>query len=85
MHQAGSGWTTPDELIQIFGVFLLIILTGLAMLYWRWIASTRWAGFKAVVWIALAGTVSLVGTQYMRGLARETFDFICVRDPLQDQ
>ncbi len=81
MHLAGSGWTTPDELIQIFGVFLLIILTGLVMLYWRWTASTRWAGFKAVVWIVLAGVVSLWGTLCMRELARPAFDPTWVHTP----
>lgn len=74
MHRAGSGWTTPDELIQIFGVFLVIILTGLVLLYWRWIVSTRWAWVKASIWLALTAAVSCLGTQKMRELAQETFN-----------
>ena len=81
MHLAGSGWTTPDELVQIFGVFLVLILTGLVLLYWRWTVSTRLAGLKATAWIILSGMVSLAGFLFMLRLARRTFDPASVRTP----
>lgn len=74
MHQAGSGWTTPDELIQIFGVFMLFLMVGLILHYWRWITSTRGAGFKALCWWVLSAFAATLGTVFLRELARKAFD-----------
>lgn len=74
MHQAGSGWTTPDELIQIFGVFLVLVLVGLVLYYWRWITSTSGAGFKALCWWVFSATAAALGTIFLRELARKAFD-----------
>jgi YYY domain-containing protein len=74
MHTAASGWVTPYEFLQIFGVFAAIVLVGLFFLYWRWTTSTRGAAWKSVLWTAMAVGSSVAGTLWLRALASKSFD-----------
>ncbi|MCA9436194.1 MAG: hypothetical protein KC978_10445 [Candidatus Omnitrophica bacterium] len=81
MHQAASGWTTPYEFLQIFGIPLLILIPILITWLWRWGTASKWGGLKVFLTLILSLAASIGLVKYFSGLTLKSFDPASLESP----